>query len=226
MSVSEELLVSFKIFTTGDRHVFQAGLVSLCPRRWTLTIEYPSSTNWVLEWKPCDSTLRNQLKALCQSGKGSTNGSTSSAFSFFYVHVLTLYVCRVRRAPMQRQRTTHGHAFPSTIWVLWMELSLPGLAAGTSTHWAISLCTLPPSPFLLVASPRSGRLVVIFLHLDPQENVGLRTDHLVSLSSTEPRDYRAGALFKFAQKIASQCYLLSPQLCLSALPMCWTECSM
>lgn len=115
---------------------------------------------------------------------------------------------------------------PSTMWVLWMELSLPGLAAGSSTHWAISLCTPPPSPFLLVASPRRGRLVVIFLHLDPQENVGLRTDPLSSLSSTKPRDYRAGALFIFAWKIASKRYLLSPQLCLSALPMRWTECSM
>lgn len=90
----------------------QAGLISLCPRGWTLTTEHPSSTNQVLGWKPCDTTLRSQLKALWQSGKGSTNGSTPSAFSFFYVHVFTLYACRVRRAPMQRQRTAHGHTFP------------------------------------------------------------------------------------------------------------------
>lgn len=74
---------------------------------WLLSILPPPTEYWDGSHV---TPLRSQ--ALCQSGKGSTSRATSSAFSFLYVHIFTLYVCRVRRAPIQRQRTTRGHAFP------------------------------------------------------------------------------------------------------------------
>lgn len=97
-----------------------------------------------------------------------------------------------------------------------MELSWPALAAGTPSS----------SPFLLVASPYSERVTIIFPHLYLQQNIGLPAGHLPSLPRIEAWEYTAGALYIFAQGIASKCYLLSPQLCLPALPMWRTEGSM